>query len=103
MRPSSFVRIVQGEDWGPYVVTDGKLITGQNPQAGLLLPPGASFCSEDVISDPDADHAQLRSTDAAQRFDISLCAHVGLVCASCPAVCSTDALQLSCRVGLHRV
>jgi hypothetical protein len=23
---------VQGQDWGPYVVTDGKLITGQNPK-----------------------------------------------------------------------
>ena len=22
----------QGEDWGPFVVADGKLITGQNPQ-----------------------------------------------------------------------
>jgi hypothetical protein len=24
--------LVQGEDWGPYIVTDGKLITGQNPK-----------------------------------------------------------------------
>ena len=33
---------MQGEDWSPFVVTDSKIVTGQNPQVVPLTPPAIS-------------------------------------------------------------
>lgn len=35
-RELCFGVLVQGDDWTSYVVVDGKLITGQNPQVSIL-------------------------------------------------------------------